>query len=204
MPVVDPAGWRVRYALWQPDRLICVKCLLLGLAASVACGNGGHSRVDAKGAAVDAIAPDCTWTVEGGAGTSESGGSCTFQVTAVSGLQCALDGIGGGYPDLTFTASLLDQTTLVPGVYTVGDASGSWDPHTGYEVIYGWAMCMGSICTASKPAQGSFTLTISDSGPDDGGGVWSGVTGSLTLVMPGAFATAAHSTAQVDVNFGTN
>jgi hypothetical protein len=196
-------------------------CVTVGGSVTYRYGAASCSASDSNSAQLDScaekVADYCTGTTDGGTSTipTTSSGTCTY---TVSGAQtatgtCTLSAYGSpsdgivfsitDHTTLTFGATLSGMSTLTAGVYTLANAA----PGAGAEYLVGtsavWDMCTSSNCSdgqgnTSTP-QGSFTLDVTDPGPETGGSFWSAPKGSLLLTLPAQPSGSASGMVTVNV-----
>jgi hypothetical protein len=166
-------------------------------AASPATDSGAPSE---GGVPSDSGASGCTWTVTG---SSMASGTCTMQAAlAPADMKIGVTLTSPG-SILTFAAPIDNQTTFKTGTYTLTQAptaGATFHPDT----TSLWAMCNNNACTDGKgnmvPNQGTFTLTVTDTGPDTTN-FWAAPHGTLTIDMPADPNTTASGAVTATVTF---
>lgn len=164
-------------------------------------GTGGAGTAGTGGSGVTA----CTYTVSG---AQTATGTCTV-MAALTGDSNGVAFVVSGGQSFEFAATLAGNTALTQGTYTNADAA----PGFGAEYLVGltgaYVLCSTSDnCSdaqgnVSSP-QGSFSLTVADSGPSvsaGGGTLWSAPQGTLTVTMPAQPLGAESGTVTVAVTF---
>jgi hypothetical protein len=162
-------------------------------------GTGGSGTGGSGGSGVTA----CTYTVSGAqAGT----GTCTVMAALTADSNGVALVISGGQ-SFEFAATLSGETTLTRGTYTNADAA----PGFGAEYLVGvtgaYVLCSTSDnCSDAQgdavPAQGSFSLAVTDPGPAQTVGsatLWATPQGTLTVTMPAQPGGAETGTVMVVV-----
>jgi hypothetical protein len=149
----------------------------------------------------DGAATGCTYAVTGAMTAS---GTCSVQaVYAPADMKVNVTLTSPG-PVLTFAASITNQSTFAAGTYTLTQApaaGGEFTPDT----TSPWTMCNDNACKDGKgnsiPNQGTFTLTITDTGPAEPGMLWMAPHGTLTMTLPAVPSTTASGTVTANVTF---
>jgi hypothetical protein len=171
-----------------------------GVGETGGAGTGGAGTGGTGGGAATA----CTYAVSG----AQTGtGTCTVLATVTPDSNGVAIVVTGGQM-FEFAATLSSQTTLTVGTYTEADAA----PGFGAEYIVGntggYLLCSTSGNCSSEgsivPAQGSFLLTVSNTGPTQtagGGTLWSASDGTLAVTMPAAPGGGVIGTVTVNVTF---
>jgi len=142
--------------------------------------DSGGSLTD-SGGGPDGVAAGCTWSVSGGATAS---GTCIVDVAFSGGTKNQLAiALTDGTGLFSFSAQLAMTASFVAGTWTYADVSIAGAVYVVIPVA--WDMSKGN--TSGTTAQGDFTLTITQPGPEvmlDGSDLWASPHGTLTVTMP--------------------
>ena len=162
-------------------------------------GTGGTGT----GGTGDSGVTACTYTVSG----AQTGkGTCTVMAALTADSNGVALVVSGGQ-SFEFAATLSGETSLTGGSYTNAQAA----PGYGAEYLVGqtgaYVLCSTSDnCSDAQgnvaPAQGSFSLTVTDPGPAETVGtamLWTAPQGTLTVTMPAQPLGAESGTVTVNV-----
>lgn len=153
----------------------------------------------------DVPAAGCTYTISGAATAT---GTCSIDAAYSSsdgGVGFILTTSDPSAAIFEFGGTLVGQTALQSGTYTLAES-----PEAGAEFATGagtvaWDMCNNGGCADGMgntiPNQGSFTLVISDPGPNTQGLLWMAPHGTLSIVMPAVPNTGGSGTVMANVTF---